>query len=130
MTPFLQDFAKWIRKRTAAGTGHVSKTGFGFQEEDNEECREAFLAVEQMHLDVKEKGDNIEATLDALYSDIFDKMGDNKVVDNNLFINWLFNYKKGAESPEKSDSRAQLKDEVVRWFYSGYEESEPIENNQ
>ena len=83
-----------------------------------------------MHLDVKEKGDNIEATLDALYSDIFDKMGDNKVVDNNLFINWLFNYKKGAESPEKSDSRAQLKDEVVRWFYSGYEESEPIENNQ
>ena len=65
-----------------------------------------------------EKGDKIHETFDTLYGDILDTIGDIKLVDNNLFINWLFNFKRGAESPPASDSRADLPELVVRFFYS------------
>ena len=53
----------------------------------------------------------------TLLSDIWDKMGDIKLVDNDLMIMFLFNYKKGAEGFEMPENYT-IHELSLRFFYS------------
>ena len=50
----------------------VSPSGYQFDPTDQKECREAFVKIEQMYLDVVDQYSNDPAELSKLYDDIFD----------------------------------------------------------
>ena len=73
MRDFLKRVAQWIRDRPITGSGHVSPDGYGFNEDDNEECRTMFAEVEQKSVSLKEEEEAVAAKTTELYNKIFEQ---------------------------------------------------------
>ena len=61
MENFLKEVANYIRAQPSSEAGIFSQTGHGFAAEDNAECMEAFLNIEQTYLDIMDEGVRVEA---------------------------------------------------------------------
>ena len=91
----------------------VSKTGHGFNMDDNEECIRIFEETEQMYLDLMgEKMKNNEKS-DMLYGDILAAKGDVPLVDNQVFIDWVATYREYPEPLVIIEAPADADIEVV-----------------
>ena len=77
MKKFLKDVAKWISDRPVVLGGEVSKSGYAFSPDDNQECIDEFLNVEQIYLDYKILGNRVEMEFAMLYNDILINKGKN-----------------------------------------------------
>ena len=98
MGRFLEDVAQFIQDTPDLESGIVSKTGHGFNVDDNEDCVRIFGETEQMYLDMAEENMRVTVKREELYGNIFEKKGDVPLVDNQKFIDWVATYREYPET--------------------------------